>query len=207
MKSKSSQIVLICSSVCLLLFNIALLFLRHQDQDRLDRAVQSMNKLERLKNIELLFEISKEITIKRLRFEQHNLCNTSIYIGSDNHTILPLKSITTKPKIVIGLNQNMCSPCIEGVLRDLKEFFPDYETNPNIILIAEIEQRFKNNYYNMKVVSFHQKNDFPLYEIELPYFFILDEDLCVKMLFITDKTSPELTKAYLKIIRERYPDI
>ena len=44
-----------------------------------------------------------------------------------------------QPKLVLGLNQNMCSPCVYGVLEDLKEFFPDYETNPDIIYIADIE--------------------------------------------------------------------
>lgn len=38
-------------------------------------------------------------------------------------------------------------------------------------------------------------------------FFIFDKDLCAKLLFITDQTSPELTKEYLKMIRERYMDI
>lgn len=47
-----------------------------------------------------------------------------------------------------------------------------------------------------------------MYEIKImPYFFILDKDLRVKLLFITDKTSPELTKEYLKIIKERYMEI
>ncbi|MDR2968730.1 MAG: hypothetical protein LBV32_03885, partial [Tannerellaceae bacterium] len=66
-------------------------------------------------------------------------------------------------------------------------------------------QRFKDDYYGKKVVSFLQKEDYPLYEIiMMPYFFILDEDLCVKFLFITDKTSPELTKEYLKMTKHRY---
>lgn len=34
--------------------------------------------------------------------------------------------------------------------------------------------------------------------------FVFDKDLYVKLLFITDKTSPELTADYLKIIKERY---
>ncbi len=187
MKNKSTQIVLKCTLAGFLLFNIGLLFLNQQYKNKLNSTKQ---KLEHLENIEIMFEVSKE---------------TTIYLGSDNKTLIPALSITDRPKLVIGLNQNMCRPCVEGVFAHIKEVFPDFESNPDIICIADIEQRFKDDYYGKKVVSFHQKEDYPLYEIETtPYFFILDKDLCVKLLFITDTTSPELTKEYLKIIKDRY---
>lgn len=107
----------------------------------------------------------------------------------EKSTFIPVQSITNRPKLVIGLNQNMCRLYVEDVF-------------------ANVERRFKDNNYGKKVVSFHQKDDYPLYEIEtMLYFFIFDKDLCVKLLFITDKTSPELTKEYLKMIKERYVDI
>jgi hypothetical protein len=173
----------------------------------MEKVVQSISRMEYLKEIEFMFKISKEITTTRFKYEQHDLDNTYIYWGSDKNTLISVRSITDRPKLVLGLNQDMCSPCVLEVLEALKEFFPDYEANQNIIYIADIEQRFKDDYFNKKVVSFHNKDDFPLYGIGMPYFFIMDKDLDVKMLFITDKTSPELTKEYLKIIRERYPDI
>lgn len=166
------------------------------------------HSLKHLENIEFKYEISKEITVTRFKYEQRRIGNLDVYIGSDNNILIPVRSIIDQPKLVLGLNQNMCRPCVEGVFGDVREFFPDFESNPNIICIADIEQRFKDDYYGKKVISFHQKDDFPLYEIEdTPYFFILDKDLCVKQLFITDKTSSELTKAYLKIIKEHYMEI
>jgi hypothetical protein len=174
----------------------------------LERAIQSIIKLERLNSIEFRFEAFKEKTVSGFKYEQYYIGNVQIYVGSNKDKQIPVKSIADRPKLVLGLNQNMCRPCVEGVIANIKEFFPDFETNPNIICIADIEQRFKDDYFSKKVVSFHQKENFPLYEIELaPYFFILDKDLCVKLLFITDQTSPELTKEYLKIIKERYPEI
>jgi hypothetical protein len=174
-----------------------------------ERAVQSINKFERLKNIEFMFKGFKEKTVSGFKYRQHYIGNVQIYVGSNRDKRIPVKSIADRPKLVLGLNQNMCRPCVEGVIANIKESFPDFETNPNIICIADIEQRFKDDYFGKKVVSFHQKKeDFPLYEIELsPYFFVLDKDLCVKLLFITDQTSPELTREYLKIIKERYPEI
>jgi len=173
MKNKSTQILLICIAVCLLLCNISLLFLYQKSKNRLSRAVQSMNAIVNLKeDTKFFFDIFKELTITRFRYEQFSLGGTYVYTGLDKNTTQPVQNITDQPKLVLGLNQNMCRPCVEGVFSDIKEFFPDFETNPNIICIADIEQRFKDNYYGKKVVSFLQKDDFPLYEIlESPYFF------------------------------------
>ena len=205
MKNKTSQLILICSVLCLLLCNTSLLLLHQIGKNEL---IRLKHELEHLESVEFMFDISKEITVSRFRYEQYQIGDVFIYTGSENNTLLPLRSLTNQPKLVLGLNQNMCRPCVEGVFADIKEFFPNFETNPNIICIADIEQRFKDNYFGKKVVSFHQKEKFPLYEIVLsPYLFILDKDLCVKLLFITDKASPELTSEYLKIIKERYPDI
>lgn len=205
MKYKSTQIVLVSIAVCFLLFNIGLLFLLQMHKNELN---STKHRLEYLENIEFKFETSKEITLARFKYEQYSIGNSYFYLGSDKSELISFHSIANHPKLVLGLNQNMCRPCVEGVFTDVKEIFPDFESNPNIICIADIEQRFKDDYYGKKVISFHQKDDFPLYEIiAMPYFFILDKDLCVKQLFITDKTSPELTKEYLKIIKERYMKI
>lgn len=205
MKYKSTQVILICMTVCFLLLNICLLFLVQMHKYELNSA---RHKLEHLEGVEFMFETSKEITATRFKYDQCSIGNANIYVGSDNNTIFPIQSIIDQPKLVLGLNQNMCRPCVEGVFADVKEFFPDFENNPNILCIADIEQRFKNDYYGKNVVSFHQKDAFPLYGIlAKPYFFILDQDLHVKLLFITDSTSPELTKEYLKIIKKRYTNI
>lgn len=205
MKEKSTQTILKCVVACFLLFDIGLLFLNRQQKEELHN---TRLKLKHLEDIEIMFEVSKETTVARFKYEQCSIGNSSIYIGSDNKTLIPVQSITNRPKLVIGLNQNMCRPCVEAVFADIKEVFPDLKSNPNIICIADIERRFKDDYYGKKVVSFHQKDDYPLYEIETtPYFFIFDKDLCAKLLFITDQTSPELTKEYLKMIRKRYMDI
>ena len=205
MKNKSIQIILISIIICFLLFNMFLLFLLQRHKNELHSAE---HRLKHLENIEFKYEISKEITVTRFKYEQRKIGNSYVYIGSDNNTLIPIDSIIDQPKLVLGLNKNMCRPCVEGVFSDVEEFFPNVESNPNIICIADIEQRFKDDYYGKKVISFHQKNDYPLYEIEeMPYFFIFDKDLFIKQLFITDKTSSELTKEYLKIIKEHYTEI
>jgi len=199
MKYKSTSIILTCISVCFLLFNIYLLLIIQINKHEL------ANTKLHLENVEFMFEVSKEITITRFKYEQCSISDSYIYAGSNNSEFIPINNITNQPKLVLGLNQNMCKPCVEGVFDNVKEIFPNFELNPNIICIADIEQRFKDDYYGIKVISFHNKNDFPLYEIETrPYFFIIDKDLCIKQLFITDITSPELTKEYLRTLKEHY---
>ena len=207
MKFKSIQFFLVGIIACLLICNIVLLHIHQQDKNRMEKVVENTNGLEHLRGVEFMLKVANKITVTRFKYEQYDIGNANIYIGSNKNILLPIRNMVSQPKLVLGLNQNMCSPCVHGVLEDLKEFFPDYENNPNIIYIADIEQKFKDNYFNKKVVSFHQKGDFPLYEIGMPYFFILDKDLVVKMLFITDKNTPVLTKEYLSIIKERYSDI
>jgi len=203
MKSKTTYIILISAIICSLISNIRLWHLYKQHTIKMEALLKTIDYLT---EIEFMHTFSKELMISRIMYEQYDVSNAFTYIGSDNNMLLPIKDIINRPKLVLGLNQNMCAPCILGVLEAIKEIFIDFENNPDIILIADLEQRFKDNYHNKKVLSFSDKEDFPLYSLGAPYLFVLDKDLTVKMLFIADKTSPELTKEYLKIIKERFFD-
>lgn len=149
---KSTQIVLKSIVEFFLLFNICLLFLNQQQKEELHN---TKLKLKHLEDIEIMFEVSKETTVRRFKYEQCSIGNSSIYLGSDNKTLIPVKLITNRPKLVIGLNQNMCRPCVDAVFADIREVFPDFESNPNIICIADIERRFEDDYFGKKVISFH----------------------------------------------------
>jgi len=135
MKNKSIQIFLVCVVVCFLFFNIRLQLIHQQNRNQLRRV---NHKIEQLENIELKFILFKETTSLRYKYEQYNIGDTYIYLGSDNNTFTSFRSIADQPKLVIGLNQNMCRPCIEGVFAAIKEIFPDFEKNSNIICIADI---------------------------------------------------------------------
>ncbi len=203
MKLKITYIILIGIILCLFISNVRLWYLYKQHTLQTEALLKT---IEHLTEVEFMHTVSKELTASKIMYEQHDVSNTSIYMGSDKKTRFPISDIIDCPKLILGLNETMCAPCILSVVETIKEAFPDFENNPDIILIADLEQRFKDNYYNKKVLSFSNKADFPLYSLKAPYFFILDKDLVVKMLFITDKTSPDLTKEYLKIIKHRFFD-
>ena len=111
------------------------------------------------------------------------------------------------PKLVFGSSQNMCPPCIYDIIDIIEEIFPDYKVNDRIIFIADVEQRFKENYHNKILLNFLKKSEFPLRDFRVPYLFILDENITVKMLFITDKENPQLTKEYLKSVKRIFPEL
>ena len=76
MKNKSTQIVLKCTLAGFLLFNIGLLFLNQQYKNKLN---STKHELEHLENIEIKFEVSKETTVTRFKYEQCNIGNATIY--------------------------------------------------------------------------------------------------------------------------------
>ena len=107
MKNISTQIVLKSLVGCFLLFNVALLFSSQRSRLQLKEA---SHKIKELENTALKFDISKEITTSRFNYEQRKIGNSPVYIGSDDETLIPIHEITDRPKLVIGLNQNMCRP-------------------------------------------------------------------------------------------------
>ncbi len=128
---KLSKTILICTIICLLLFNFWLLHLHQQDKNKLGKFTQNMNRIEHLKEVEFMFKVAKEITATRFKYEQCSIdAGTHVYIGSDKNVLTPIHSIVDCPKLVLGLNQDMCSPCVYGVLDDLKSFFSITKTIP-----------------------------------------------------------------------------
>ena len=99
MKTNSPQTILAIIAVCLLLFNINLLYLNHQNKNRLTRVAQDIQRLEYLKNVEYMLQDSKELTVARFNYEQFHIGDATVYIGSDRNAVMPLRRITEQPKL------------------------------------------------------------------------------------------------------------
>ena len=164
--------------------------------------IKEMSRIGYLYEFEHLLKASKNKTVFRLQNELHPLNNCKVYTGSDSTQLKSLDFLAKEPKLIFGSSQNMCSPCIYAVLDELKKEFPDFEKNEHILFVADVEQRLKNNYYGKKTLSFRHRRD-----SDVPYLFVLENDMMIKLLFLADKTSPELTQAYLSAVKKRYPKI
>jgi hypothetical protein len=196
--------VLLCVTVCLAGLDGWLLYTNYNNKIIIRALNGEFEKVSALYNVEYLYKASKELIKLQLRYEHYPLNNCEAYTGSDTGKIVSFKTLINRPKLIFGSSGNMCPPCIEAVVEQLKEIIPDYLQNDDIIFVADIEKRLKNSYYGKQVVSFRNKKDFPLYNTGAPYLFILDEDMVIKMLFITDKSTPELTGEYLKAVKRLY---
>lgn len=75
MKEKSTQTLLKCVIACFLLFNIGLLFLNRQQKEELHN---TKLKLKHLEDIEIMFDVSKETTRARFKYEQCSIGNSYI---------------------------------------------------------------------------------------------------------------------------------
>jgi hypothetical protein len=177
---------------------------KEQDKMLIETLNRELSKAGNLREFEYLYKASKEMTVFRLQNELYSLANRKVYFGAEKSKVFPIEDLSECPKLIFGSSQNMCSPCVYAVLDKLKEVFPDYAENENILFVADIEQRLKENYHHKKVLSFYHEDEFPLYKSGMPYLFVLDRDIAIKMLYITDKTSPDLTQIYLEEIRRKY---
>ena len=184
----------------LLIANAYLLYLIDKNKDIMKMAHYA-------RNYEFLYQSLIQKKITTLSYEQFALTGTKVYWGVDSTNFFSIEMLTQYPKLVFGSSQDMCPPCILDVIDIIKEIYPNYMTNDRILFVADVEQRLKENYHDKTVLNFLRKFEFPLYDFGAPYLFILDEDINVKMLFITDKENTGLTKEYLKLIKKIFPDL
>lgn len=127
------------------------------------------------------------------------------YWGNDQ-AFFNITELTNTPKLIFRYNLSMCTPCIEATLSSIKQVFPDYEKNQNIIFSCMgLDSRLKRSFNGKVNLSFTQDNlPLPLEQHQVPYFFILDKDLKVKSLFVVPKGSKERIVNYLTITNKKY---
>jgi len=111
-------------------------------------------------------------------------------------------------KLVFRVSELNCSICVNHIVTKLKEHFPNYSLNSNIIIIYDSEKlRYSNGMYDKQAYLTNNRSilGLPAENTNLPFLFILNkDDMMAKMVFIPDKGMPELTDEYLKIIKKRF---
>ena len=100
----------------------------------------------------------------------------------------------------------MCNLCIETTIDKLKSTFVDYSTNDKIVLLStNVNPRLKEAYYGKELYSYdNMKLDIPYEKKGLPYMFVVDSNMQVKLFFIPDIRTPELTDYYLSCMNKRF---
>ena len=191
-KNKIFQYVLILLSFLMLgLFTLNIL-IRFQSKRDSNRVILKQEYIRQL-------ELSLIDDFKPIK-------NIELYSGNDTTKICELYNLIKEPCIVYRFSGKMCNECIEFGLQKLIEYISDFEHNNRVLIICDdTNPRIKNSYFGKTLYSFSgSKFNLSIEHYAMPYLFIIDNDKKCKHLFIPDKTFPELTDSYLKIIQEKY---
>ena len=133
--------------------------------------------------------------------------NVSLFYGNDSSKIMSLYDIVDKPTLVYCISSKMCSSCTQFGLEKMKEYFGKLENNPNILfVVSDLTPREKRALYHNQCYSYAQDSetfDLPIESSAIPFFFIIDTDRKVKMLFYPDSTNPIYTEKYLEVVSRR----
>jgi len=115
----------------------------------------------------------------------------------------------TNYKLIFRYSDQHCNQCAESALHSLNKFKESIGED-NIIILASFRTKhqfaffLKNNQSTNMVLNISTKIEIPIEEYITPYFFIMDKDMTVKLLFIPMKEIPGHTDAYLKSVLNRF---
>ncbi len=113
-------------------------------------------------------------------------------------------------QLVLRYNEDNCSSCIDHSLEALLEY-KDAIGIDNILIIATVKNNRKLKAFidkfenlNIQIINTDSEINLPIEEYNIPYFFMMNKDLKIKMLFVPIKELPDNTARYLDIISERF---
>ncbi len=114
--------------------------------------------------------------------------------------------VTNKgPLLVYRYSAFNCNECVEFGHNKLKEYFPDYKSNPNLLLMISNFPTKDTISYN-KVLNLDKVHlGLPIEAENHPFYFVLNEGR-VHHVFVPDKNFSEFTDLYLETIKKRYFD-
>ena len=119
---------------------------------------------------------------------------------------LDLSNVKKQKKTVVFRYSFLhCRPCVDSVMAYLSDFIKENEKDLEVILLATYSQprdlrTFKRSNQLFTQVYTIKSLNLPVEELDVPYLFLLDENLTVVDLFIPRKEMPYLLKRYLKKI-------
>ena len=112
--------------------------------------------------------------------------------------------------LILRYNEDNCVSCIDHSLGVLLEY-KDAIGVDNILIIATVRNNRKLKTFidkfenlNIQIINTDSEINLPIEEYNIPYFFMMNKDLKIKMLFVPIKELPDNTARYLDIISERF---
>ena len=137
-----------------------------------------------------------------LESENQNMIERDVFYGNDSSTLVPISSLLTTPKLIYRVSGNMCSDCIEFGRKQLENVFGEINEKSNVmIVLSDVSSLEKKTIYKNRCFSLYESNVtlsyLPVETYCIPFFFVVDENMKIKMLFTPDKALPQYTEQYL----------
>lgn len=135
-----------------------------------------------------------------LNLEYEPLYDALISIGKDTSDYFRLSELSYRPSLVLYFTNEMCTPCVEYCVTKLKERFPNYIENEEVILLTRgIEHKFRNSLYGKPIYCIKDTEP-KVVNSNVPIYFILDQDFTLKLVFVPDELLEEYTDIYLSTV-------
>jgi len=133
--------------------------------------------------------------------------NVNVFLDGTNDTINMEEFVSSRdqPTLVFDFSGNSCGSCVDFCIEKLNEHLSEFFLTQRIEIFYSDrrgERVFENK--NPYVISSGFELGIPFREKHsLPFFYILDKDMTIRMSFIPSTSKPKLTDNYLKIIKKR----
>lgn len=171
MKSKIYWIIILCMFAC----NISLYWLFYKERNNTRSFNTTQQIMMEKENLNYLLYESLDESITD---------NLHVYWGKEKKDSFKLSILAKEPKLIFRYSTTMCRPCIDDAIFEIKEVFPNYEVNENIVFSCKnLENRLKESYLGKRNLSFTYLDNIPIEKHQIPYLFILDKDLKIKKAF------------------------
>lgn len=134
----------------------------------------------------------------------------SIILHKDNTSYSLNEILDNKNKFVFVAPQKACSPCYDEIIMEFGYISEQIGFENFLVIVPMSKYRefmsfFKNKNYNISPYALNSEDNLPeIMNQDVPYFFILNEDLMISHIFIPQKTGPEYFIKYFDIIKYKF---
>jgi hypothetical protein len=197
------------SVIILLLFDFSLLyFIKKEKEDKvcMMKSIQTINdSITKLTNLQDINLLNTSLAYEFLSAPIDG--NIKLFDLQNNSTAL-LRVVKNHPILIFKYSSLNCNVCVDEQITLLKKLGDKIGTE-NILILTnynsprELILYLRINQINIKVFNLNEVALTPI-DKNVPYYFILDKDLLLKMLFIPTKGDINLTKQYFEKICYRF---
>ena len=144
------------------------------------------------------------------QFSTTDILLDNVEVSDSKESTYNLSKILAKPCLVLRFTELNCQQCVDDAVSSLMNHVRQSPQLNAIILTSY------SNAQDLYIFKHLHKIDIPIYnlgeerlqlpieDIDTPYFFISDETLIAKEVFIPDKSINDLTSEYLRVITHKY---